>query len=60
MSTFFNEVVGAIVSVAMFQGTAHFVADLPLQPNTLFAVPILADRVAMLQRAAAKETVRTA
>lgn len=38
----------------MFQGTAHFVADLPLQPNTLFAVPILADRVAMLQRVAAK------
>ena len=24
-------------------------ADLPLQPNTLFAVPVLADRVAMLQ-----------
>eukprot|EP00435_Cladocopium_sp_Y103_P021841 s892_g5.t1 len=29
--------------------TARFVADLPLQPNTLFAVPVLADRVAMLQ-----------
>jgi len=36
-------------------GTAHFVADLPLQPNTLFAVPVLADRVAMLQRIDASE-----
>lgn len=36
-------------------GTAHFVADLPLQPNTLFAVPVLADRVAMLQSIDASE-----
>eukprot|EP00913_Durusdinium_trenchii_P017555 g16496.t1 len=38
-----------------FQGldqacTAQFVADTPLLPRTLFAVPILAERVALLQR----------
>ncbi|CAK9087607.1 Xanthine dehydrogenase, partial [Durusdinium trenchii] len=31
-------------------GTAQFVADTPLLPRTLFAVPILAERVALLQR----------
>lgn len=40
------------------RGTARFVADLPLQPNTLFAMPILADRVAMLQRGNAQRNCR--
>ena len=45
----------SIFSLPVSWGTAHFVADLPLQPKTLFAVPVLADRVALLQGIDASE-----